>query len=187
MNNSQMPILITDALIEVLATHKINPDDYKPAYDGESVGLDLYNAGPSITIPPLSDLTADYAVVGNTGWGVSTTAYTPKERQKVLIKTGLHLRVPLGWVALLRGRGSITKTPYLLRAGVIDPGYTGEVFVNLVNGTCESATIKHGDKLPIQIVVVRALTNYVNVSEEEFNTQHSDSKRGTGMVGSSDT
>jgi dUTPase len=183
----QMPILITEPLREVLAQYNIDLKDYRPAYNGESIGLDLYNAGPDVEIPPLNDLTLVDLVLATDSMEVNITGYTPKERQKVLIQTGLHTRVPLGWGAILKERGSVTKSPLILRAGVIDPGYTGQIFVNLVNGSCETVIIKHGEKLPVQLIVLRALTDFVNVSEDEFNNQHSSSQRGTGMVGSSDT
>ena len=86
-------------------------ESYAPAYGGESAGLDLYNSGPSITIKPVSDFSY---------------------QNKILIPTGLRIIVPEGYVALIQERGSITKTPLKVRAGVIDRGYTGEIFVNAV-------------------------------------------------------
>ena len=96
-------------------------ESYAPAYSGESAGLDLYNSGPSVTIKPVSDFSY---------------------QNKILIPTGLRVIVPEGYVALIQERGSITKTPLKVRAGVIDRGYTGEIFVNAVNVSQNEFTIR---------------------------------------------
>ena len=44
----------------------------------------------------------------------------------------------------------ITKTPLKVRAGVIDRGYTGEIFVNAVNVSQNEFTLQQHQKLPFQ-------------------------------------
>jgi len=149
--------------------HKIDPfTDYKPAYGGESVGLDLYYAGNTTLT-----LEGRYNKTDN-------------RNDKVLIPTGVHIALPLGYVALVKDRGSISKTNVVRRAGVVDPGYTGEIFVNLAVLNGEKCTINPGDKLPVQLVVVKAETNYEVVSEEEYSQITDKAQRGAGRVGSSD-
>ena len=140
-------------------------ESYAPAYGGESAGLDLYNSGPSITIKPVSDFSY---------------------QNKILIPTGLRIIVPEGYVALIQERGSITKTSLKVRAGVIDPGYTGEIFVNLVNLSNESKKINQGSKLPVQIVVVKCDNKFKVIEEEEYLRLTSEKLRKCGKVGSSD-
>lgn len=142
-----------------------NIESYAPAYGGESAGLDLYNCGPDITIKPIEGF-----------------LYS----EKVLISTGLHLLVPKGSVAFIKERGSIVKTPLKLRAGVIDSGYTGEIFVNAVNVSNESYTIKENQKLPFQIVVVKCDNHFEEIVKEEYLNLSDSSKRKSGKVGSSD-
>ena len=158
-------IYLMESLKFTLKVNNIDVKDYIPAYNGESAGLDLFNAGDHVTILPQSVL--------------------PKNN-KLLIGTGLKLRVPKGYVALVQERGSITKTPLKVRAGVIDSGYTGEVFVNLINTGSEEYTLDSNIKLPVQIVVVKCDNEFEVVSEEEYLNLSRDSSRKEGKVGSSD-
>ena len=158
-------IFINKKLKTALEKNSIDINDYIPAYNGESAGLDLFNANEDITIMPSSNMMSG---------------------QKTLISTGLHIIVPKGWVALVQERGSITKTPLKLRAGVIDSGYTGEVFVNLVNVSEAEYKIKKNSKLPVQIVVVKCDNNYTIVSEDKYLDLTSESLRKEGKVGSTD-
>ena len=158
-------ICLMESLKFALEVNNINVKDYIPAYNGESAGLDLFNAGNRVTILPQTVL--------------------PKNH-KLLISTGLKVQVPKGYVALVQERGSITKTPLKVRAGVIDSGYTGEVFVNLINTGSEEYTLDSNIKLPVQIVVVKCDNEFEVVSEEEYLNLSRDSSRKEGKVGSSD-
>jgi dUTP pyrophosphatase len=158
-------IFTNNKLKETLEKNNINVNDYVPAYNGESAGLDLFNVNEDVTIMPTSNMFPG---------------------QKTLISTGLHIIVPKGWVALVQERGSITKTPLKLRAGVIDSGYTGEVFVNLVNVSETEYKIKKNNKLPVQIVVVKCDNDYTIVSEDVYLELTSKSLRREGKVGSTD-
>jgi dUTP pyrophosphatase len=156
-------IFCDQTLLKVLKDNDVK--DYCPAYNGESVGLDLYNAGDEITIPSIIE---------------------SKSIPRTLIPTGLFIDVPLGYVALIQERGSITKTSLKVRAGVIDPGYTGEIFVNLVNLSNESKKINQGSKLPVQIVVVKCDNKFKVIEEEEYLRLTNEKLRKCGKVGSSD-
>ena len=158
-------IFLMESLKFALEVNNINVKDYVPAYNGESAGLDLFNAGDRVTILPQSVL--------------------PKNN-KLLIGTGLKIKVPKGYVALVQERGSIIKTPLKVRAGVIDSGYTGEVFVNLINTGSEEYTIDSNIKLPVQVVVIKCDNEFEVVSEEEYLNLSRDSSRKEGKVGSSD-
>jgi len=158
-------IFLMDSLRFALEVNKIDVKDYVPAYNGESAGLDLFNAGNRVTISP--------------------QAVVPKNN-KLLIGTGLKMRVPKGYVALIQERGSITKTPLKVRAGVIDSGYTGEIFVNLINTGYEEYTLDSNTKLPVQIVVLKCDNEFNVVNEEEYNNTTISSQRKEGKVGSSD-
>jgi len=158
-------IYLMESLRFALETNNINVKDYTPAYNGESAGLDLYNAGDKVTILPQTVL--------------------PKNH-KVLIGTGLKMQVPKGYVALVQERGSITKTPLKVRAGVIDSGYTGEVFVNLINTGSEEYRLDAYTKLPVQVVVVKCDNHFSIVDEEEYLNITESSQRKSGKIGSSD-
>ena len=163
-------ICLSDDLRSALEVNKINPEsEYLPAYGGESAGLDLYNCGPTIDIRSSRD--------------IQSGSLAP---QKVLIPTGIRIDVPRGYVALVQERGSVTKTPLKVRAGVIDSGYTGEIFVNCVNVGPDVYTIYARQKLPFQVVVVKCDNQFKVVSEQEYLDLTSTAQRKDGQVGSSD-
>lgn len=142
------------------------PADIDPntlnAYGGESAGLDLYNAGPAITI------------VG----GDHTT--------RILMPTGIKVNIPSGYVGLIQERSSIVKTPLKVRAGVIDAGYTGEVLVNMINPFPHSTyTLPANVKSPFQLIIVPK-GSFELVNQEEYNMLTSNSQRKEGKIGSSD-
>jgi len=178
-------IKINDQLKKVLTDRGLNPDEYGPAYGGESAGLDLYYAGENEI---LIDNTKEYEM-------------TVGKKDKVLIPTGVHVALPKTMVAVIMERGSIIKTDLIRRAGIIDAGYTGEIFVNLVDigtplqmgreGTktyIDSSKTKviPGTKLPVQLVVIPVNNNYKQVSDEEYENITSNAARKEGSVGSSD-
>ena len=154
-------IYCNERLDEVLDDNDV--EDYVPAYGGESAGLDLYNSGENIVVMP-----------------------TSSDTKGVMISTGLHVFTPKGYVSLIKERGSITKTPLKYRAGVVDEGYTGEIFVNLINISNEEYIIKRGQKLPVQIIVVKCDNEYSEIDEDEYLSLSKFSKRNTGKVGSPD-
>ena len=155
-------IYCEEKLNKVLQQNNIK--SYGPSYGGESAGLDLYNCGSDVIIKSIHN----------------------NESQKTLISTGLRMIVPKGYVALVQERGSITKSSLKVRAGVIDSGYTGEVFVNLVNLSENDKIIYEGEKLPVQIVTVKCDNHYECISEEEYINLSSDASRKEGKIGSSD-
>lgn len=156
---------ITKALHQTLESNNIKADDYAPAYTGESAGLDLYNTGEHIHIYP------------------SSASYD----DTVQIATGIKINVPKGYVGLIKERGSISKTPLKVRAGVVDSGYTGEVFVNCVNIGQRVYTIYKDNKLPFQIIIVKCDNEFKIVDNKEFDSIVKSSKRKSGKIGSSDS
>jgi dUTP pyrophosphatase len=158
-------------MIKVYTTNKLknilnekNIQNYVPAYAGESVGLDLYST-QKVQFDPATSLLGDK---GST------------------IPTGLHIALPKSYAGLILERGSITKTPLKVRAGVVDPGYTGEIFVNAVNVSDTSYLIKEGEKLPFQLIVVKCDNDFKVIEEEEYLEITKSSLRQNGQVGSSD-
>ena len=162
-------LCINNNLQKTLEENNINVKDYVPAYNGESAGLDLYNTGKNISVMPES---AD--LVGK------------KNYPKLLIPTGLKVSIPKGYVGIIQERGSIVKTPLKVRAGIIDSGYTGEIFVNCINVAKHEFTIYKQSKLPFQLIVVKCDNEFEVVSEEEYLNLSRDSSRKEGKVGSSD-
>jgi dUTPase len=171
-----IPIMLTEELIDVLEGHGVKPYEYKPAYAGESIGLDLFYTGKNAVLI-LGDKMYNYHQLGSDNMPLPGV-----EGKKVLLPSGVHMALPKGYVAFIKDRGSISKTGLIRRAGVIDPGYTGEVFVNLMGNDL----IEPGEKLPVQLVVIKAETDYNVISKKEFETLTSEAQRGEGKTGSSD-
>lgn len=168
MSSTEIKMSLTDACSQVLHAYGISQDSYGPAYNGESVGLDLYNCGPEITLR------------GRNKW----VAY---DEPAILVPTGVKIVLPPNTVGLIRERGSITKTGLIARAGVIDPGFTGEIFVNLVNIGERDTTLPTGVKLPVQLIVVPCITNFGVITNLEFLEQTKGSARQEGSIGSSNS
>ena len=66
----------------------------------------------------------------------------------VVLGTGLKFGVPHGFMLEIKNRSSIaSKRRLIVGASVVDPGYNGEVFVNLLNVGKHMQLIKPGDKI----------------------------------------
>ena len=163
----QIDISLTETASSVLHAHGISSETYGPAYGGESAGLDLYNAGPEVVFN------------GRNKW----TAF---DQPITLVSTGVRINLPENAVGLIKERGSILEYGLVIRAGVIDPGYTGEIFVSFVNVGEKDVTIPTGAKLPVQLLVLPCYTNYNVVTNLEYLEKTDAAQRKGGSLGSSD-
>ena len=67
---------------------------------------------------------------------------------KLPVKTGIALAIPTGWYGNIRNRsGNAVSTPLMVDAGIIDPGYRGEIMVVLVNHSEYPYELVKGDKI----------------------------------------
>lgn len=72
--------------------------------------------------------------------------YTANE--VTVVKTGIHVQIPKGYVGLIWDRsGMAIKNQVHRVAGVIDSGYTGELMVGLTNFGWKDHEISSGDKI----------------------------------------
>lgn len=86
---------------------------------------------------------------------VATVAKTLAPGQCALIPTGLRINLPAGTVGYVCPRSGLAVKhgiTVLNAPGVIDPGYTGEIFVNLINLDEYSYVILEGDRIAQLIV-----------------------------------
>jgi dUTP pyrophosphatase len=137
---------------------KLNDVATVPTYGSPySAGADLYSAMDEITIAP------------------HTTT---------LVKTGLALELPQGFVGLIYARSGLATKRGLAPAnkvGVIDCDYRGEVMVALHNHTDIPQSVAQGERIA-QLVI----TPYV-VAEFEEAEELSETVRGEGGFGSTGT
>lgn len=110
-----------------LLVKRINKEAVLPSYSFESdVGLDLI--------------------------ATEDVCFLPMEQKPV--KTGLIIKIPEGYVGLIRDRaGIVSKMNVHSVAGTFDPGYRGEVSVILVNFSDEEVEIEKGMKIAQLIIL----------------------------------
>jgi dUTP pyrophosphatase len=119
------------------------------------------------------DLAADlYASVGVTLAAGATLA----------VATGIALEFPSTHGALVEDRSGLAVRGVTTLAGVIDPGYRGEIKVVMTNLGAEAVEIKVGDRIAQLRVVQRIQAEFEEV--EELGVAALDGFRGVGGFGS---
>ena len=100
-----------------------------------------------------------------------------------LVKTGIAISLPVqcaGFVLPRSGLSTKHKITLINSPGLIDPGYTGELLVPLINHSTEDYEIKIGDRIA-QLVLI-------NTNQVEFKIvdKMPDTERNSGGFGSTD-
>ncbi len=125
-----------------------------------------------------------FATVGSAGmdlYAFLETSISIAPFQRVLIPTGLHIELPIGYEAQIRMRSSWAFKRGLIipnAPATIDADYRGEIKVMLANISQEAQHIHSGDRMA-QLVIAR----YEQVSWLEVQVL-SETDRGTGGFGS---
>jgi dUTP pyrophosphatase len=105
----------------------------------ESAGLDLHTVD-SVTIPP---------------------------GHRALLKTGLSMSMPKGYVGLIWPRSKLAaKMGIDVLAGVVDSDYRGEVMISLLNTGLDTVEIRTGDKVAQMIIQRHYSDMQINVVDE---------------------
>jgi dUTP pyrophosphatase len=105
---------------------------------------------------PFGDLAADlYAVAGAT---LEAGATKP-------VATGVAMEFPATHGALVEDRSGLAIRGVTTLAGVIDPGYRGEIKVVMTNLSATSVEIKAGDRIAQLRIVRRIEAEFEEVSE----------------------
>ena len=98
------------------------------------------------------------------GYDLSAVLLNAQGREKTLslapgttalVPTGLALRPPSGYLVLICSRsGFAAKGVFVANApGVVDPDYTGEIKVILINAGIQPFYVKHGERIAQALVV----------------------------------
>ena len=125
---------------------------------------------------PFGDLAADL---------YSVAAVTIAPHQTSLVSTGLAMAFPAEYGALVEDRSGLAVRGVTTLAGVIDPGYRGELKVVLINITDTPITLAAGDRVAQLRLVRRIEAEFVEV--EVLDDTHRTTVRGAGGFGSTGT
>lgn len=117
--------------------------------------------------------------------GMDMRAFTAEEivirpMQRMLVPTGLHIELPVGYEAQIRPRSglaykhgiSIVNSP-----GTIDADYRGEIKVLLINLSDTDFVVNNGDRIAQMVIAKHETISWENVEEL------SDTARGEGGYG----
>ena len=120
-------------------------------------------------VGPYGDLAADLHAVSE--WRL-------EPGETVAIPTGIALGLPPGYGALVEDRSGMALRGLTTLAGVIDPGYRGEIKVVLTNLSSLVHTISRGDRIA-QLRIVQKIEAEFDLVDELDETP-----RNTGGFGS---
>ena len=150
-----------------LKVYKIRPEAKLPTRAHQSdAGMDLYYC-------PNGERAR---VIVEEGLAIGT-------RESVLIPTGIKVEIPYGYMLEVKNKSGIAfKKQLLVGACVVDPGYDGEIYVNLHNIGMKTRYILPGQKIAQAVMVP-----VVHCGVEEITTSellNHNSNRGIGGFGS---
>lgn len=114
----------------------------------------------------------------------STSSFVLAPGERRLVKTGVLMAIPSGYVGLICPRSGLANEHGITVAnapGIIDAGYTGEICVNLVNHGQKPVEITYGMRVAQIVITPVAYPQWEEVSELP-NTE-----RGTAGHGSTGT
>ena len=125
-----------------------------------------------------------YETLASAGMDLRANIDTPitlKPLERIIVKTGLYIALPVGYEAQVRPRSGLAakKGVTVLNApGTIDADYRGEIGVILVNLSQDDFTINDGERIA-QMVIAQ----YTQATWKEV-TVLDETERGTGGFGS---
>ena len=117
--------------------------------------------------------------------GMDLRAFTAEEirikpMQRLLVPTGLHIELPVGYEAQIRPRSGLAYKHgigIVNSPGTIDADYRGEIKVLLINLSDADFVINNGDRIAQMVIAKHETINWENVEAL------SDTARGAGGYG----
>jgi len=120
---------------------------------------------------------------GNPGKLYETDEFWIPSRESRVLPTGLKVEVPMGYMLEIKNKSGIaSKRQLVVGACVIDPGYDGEIYINLHNVGNGTQVIQPGEKIAqaVLIPIIHCGVEEV-LDESELNSK---TERGAGGFGS---
>ncbi len=97
-----------------------------------------------------------------------------------VIRTGIAISLPIGYVGLVADRSSLAKKGIKCAGGVIDSGYRGEIHIVLWNISNQEIRLNRGDRIA-QLLILPVITPAVKEVPELDTTQRGE--KGFGSSG----
>lgn len=112
------------------------------------------------------------------GWDLySPVDYWLYPGESIIIFTGVHIQLPTDLAGFIKNRSSVFRKK-VITDGLIDPGYTGEIGVTLINVGQYDYHIHKGDRIAQLVIVPVVRDGWEPVDELD------ESERGNGGFGS---
>jgi dUTP pyrophosphatase len=167
--------------------------------DIDTVLLRWYARHDGVIIPTKRDEDVGYDIYADL-----STYFVLHPHETYAFPTGLSVILPKGYWLKLAERGSTAKYGLSLRAGIVDTGYRGEIFVALTNTSDKDIVFNASpedierferdnlrytaypkEKAIVQGIVEKKIkTNSFAITKDEFDAAEP-TERGEGKVGSS--
>jgi dUTP pyrophosphatase len=116
-----------------------------------------------------SELMPTYAKPGDAGCDLrASEATVVPARGRVLVKTGVSIALPEGFVGLVHPRSGLAAkhgVTVLNTPGTIDAGYRGEVMVTLYNSTDEDFQIARLDRIAQLVIQEFSVAQFIQVEK----------------------
>lgn len=91
-------------------------------------------------------------------------------RSVVNVRTGLQMAPPNGWYYTIDGRSSLFKKGIVPFRGIIDSGYTAEIFIALYNSTDTPYEVHRGDR--IAQATIHRTYDFKLIEVDEFSQEY---------------
>ncbi|MBQ0909498.1 dUTP diphosphatase [Flavobacterium sp. F-328] len=125
-----------------------------------------------------------YETIASAGMDLRANITDPiilKPLERIIVKTGLFIELPIGYEAQVRPRSGLAAkngVTVLNAPGTVDADYRGEIGVILVNLSNEDFTIQNGERIAQLVVAKHERAEWTVVQEL------SETSRGEGGFGS---
>jgi dUTP pyrophosphatase len=152
-----------------LEFYKIRPDAKLPVrVHAQDAGMDLFYC-------------PDPSKISDCYWEPEGEYRIPP-RESCLVPTGLKVAVPPGYMLEVKNKSGIAhKQKLLVGACVVDPGYTGEIYVNLHNVGGSTKNVMPGQKIAQAVLVPISVCG---IRETTTDPAKQNTNRGSGSFGS---
>jgi dUTP pyrophosphatase len=126
----------------------------------------------------------NYETIASAGMDLRANLSQPitiKSLERIIVKTGLFIELPIGYEAQVRPRSGLAAKEgitVLNSPGTVDADYRGEIGVILVNLSNEDFVIENGERIAQLIIAKHERAEWIEVSEL------SETSRGEGGFGS---